>query len=281
MSQTTKSTSTVAHKVAKQKSVMDGVPHDSGTWASIVFLLMAGMVILFALLLRRITSGKRTNKYINELGYVVLRAENELEHRFLAKQLLGRELKRQEVVHHINGRRTDNRIDNLCLMDRDKHEHFHSWLRWKKEKSGKYPPFRHQKEVLEEEYGGTLLETIKNKRQVTEKVQPAIDNDKKTNGRDHSINQDEKGLQIQELLFNELREERKRIASQLNIPLYLVFKNKTLKEMSETMPNSESAMLQVVGVSPEKFRLFGELFLSAIRGFKNERDIETKIKKDA
>src|ERR1039457_1543372 len=69
----------------------------------------------------------RPDKYVNSRGYVVLSEENELEHRHIAKQKLGRDLKENEIVHHINGNKTDNQIRNLCLMDREKHEHFHSW----------------------------------------------------------------------------------------------------------------------------------------------------------
>lgn len=38
-----------------------------------------------------------------------------LEHRFVMEQHIGRFLSPQEVVHHINGNPTDNRIDNLRL----------------------------------------------------------------------------------------------------------------------------------------------------------------------
>ena len=99
-------------------------------------------------------------KHINSRGYVVLTDINELEHRYIARQSLGRNLYGNEIVHHINGRKTDNALNNLCLMDGQKHEHFHSWLRWKKEKSGKYPTISHQKRVLQDEYGGTLLESV-------------------------------------------------------------------------------------------------------------------------
>lgn len=54
-------------------------------------------------------------------------------HRVIMERHLGRPLLDTEDVHHINGDPLDNRIENLCVMDRQDHIELHA-----KEKQ-KYP----------------------------------------------------------------------------------------------------------------------------------------------
>lgn len=46
-------------------------------------------------------------------------------HRHLMEQHLGRKLKRDDVVHHVNGNKHDNRLENLQVMTRSAHTKFH------------------------------------------------------------------------------------------------------------------------------------------------------------
>lgn len=53
-------------------------------------------------------------------------------HRIVAEEKLGRKLKKNEEVHHLNGDKYDNRPENLEILDRRSHHYIHLKKMWSK-----------------------------------------------------------------------------------------------------------------------------------------------------
>jgi len=66
------------------------------------------------------------------------------------------------------------------------------------------------------------------------------------------------------ILFESLKALRARIASEQNVPPYVIFHDKTLVEMVQARPDSATAMSQVSGVGDKKLEHYGEMFLALI-----------------
>ena len=65
-------------------------------------------------------------------------------------------------------------------------------------------------------------------------------------------------------IFEKLRSLRAEIAQEKNIPPYIVFSDKTLKDLSVKLPESKEEMLAVHGIGEVKYERYGEQFLTLL-----------------
>lgn len=68
-------------------------------------------------------------------------------------------------------------------------------------------------------------------------------------------------------LFEDLRGLRSELASERQVPPYVVFGDASLRDMARLQPRSVEAFLSVHGVGEKKLRDYGELFLSQIAAY--------------
>lgn len=78
-----------------------------------------------------------------------------------------------------------------------------------------------------------------------------------------------------EVLFEKLRALRLRLANREGMPAYLVFTDKSLREMAATAPVTKDAFLQIHGVGDTKLQQYGQEFLELIRSHVSSVSNET------
>ncbi|MFO0861746.1 MAG: RecQ family ATP-dependent DNA helicase [Phycisphaerales bacterium] len=76
-------------------------------------------------------------------------------------------------------------------------------------------------------------------------------------------------------LFERLRELRREIATELNVPAYIVFGDAALQDMARVRPTNREAFLSVSGVGERKADEFGQRFAGAIDLYCRERGLST------
>ena len=70
-------------------------------------------------------------------------------------------------------------------------------------------------------------------------------------------------------IFDKFRVLRKAIAIENKVPPYVVFSDKTLKELSNVMPTTKAEMLEIHGIGEVKFERYGRAFLGLIEEINN------------
>lgn len=71
----------------------------------------------------------------------------------------------------------------------------------------------------------------------------------------------------EEALFQKLRELRRTIAQEIGKPPYIIFSDKTLRDMARIKPITNAQFLAVNGVGQHKLDLYGKRFMEAVASF--------------
>lgn len=78
-----------------------------------------------------------------------------------------------------------------------------------------------------------------------------------------------------EALFEMLKNLRKKIAKEKNIPPYVIFQDPSMEEMATTYPSTIQELAQITGVGMGKAVKFGKQFIEVITRYVEENEIET------
>jgi ATP-dependent DNA helicase RecQ len=68
-------------------------------------------------------------------------------------------------------------------------------------------------------------------------------------------------------LFSRLRELRRSIAEEKGVPPYIIFSDKTLRDMAQKQPTDDRGLLLVSGVGEYKLQHYGARFITAVKEF--------------
>jgi ATP-dependent DNA helicase RecQ len=79
-------------------------------------------------------------------------------------------------------------------------------------------------------------------------------------------------LQREPELFELLREVRKKLAGENDVPAYVIFSDKSLKDMAAKVPRNSNDFRQVHGVGEAKLEAYGPIFLRAIGEWADSAD---------
>jgi len=74
-------------------------------------------------------------------------------------------------------------------------------------------------------------------------------------------------------LFELLRETRRKLAAKENVPPYIIFSDKTLREISTVCPGNRLSLSEIHGIGSHKLEKYGDILLAEINKYCSENDV--------
>lgn len=81
----------------------------------------------------------------------------------------------------------------------------------------------------------------------------------------------ESPLSEQDDVFEALRQCRKELANEHNLPPYMIFSDRTLREMSRMIPLTRDELAEISGVGEHKLEKYGAIFLAILEPFSDRK----------
>jgi ATP-dependent DNA helicase RecQ len=126
---------------------------------------------------------------------------------------------------------------------------------------------------------GVLRLTKKGKDFIENPYTITLSKDHDYNNIDESDDEDPSGVVVRttydEILFDQLKALRKKVAKEKGLPPYVIFQDPSLEEMATTFPTTAEEISQVNGVGMGKVSKFGKPFIDLIKKYVEENDIIT------
>ncbi|MGM0520439.1 MAG: DNA helicase RecQ [Campylobacterota bacterium] len=95
------------------------------------------------------------------------------------------------------------------------------------------------------------------------------------------VKQEEQELELSfdDKIFEEFKTLRREIANENEVPAYVIFGDKTLKELSKKLPITKEEFLEINGVGKVKFEKYGQQFLNLCEKIKeqNKEELEKRV----
>jgi len=95
------------------------------------------------------------------------------------------------------------------------------------------------------------------------------------------LEQEEQELELSfdDKLYEEFKTLRRQIANENEVPAYVIFGDKTLKELSQKLPNTQEEFLDINGVGKVRFEKYGQQFLELCQKIKdeNKEELENRV----
>ena len=88
---------------------------------------------------------------------------------------------------------------------------------------------------------------------------------------------EEKSVDYEVALFEQLKSVRKQIAEQRDVPTHVVLSDATLIELAKYLPQTKDHMRKISGFGEVKLTHYGPAFLDAVTDYCRQNDLQTRI----